>query len=185
MGGKRTKADRRNELMELERKDAKGFWLSVTPQDAALLVSDTRPGNWPVFTVDGWGANMSRLHLAVGNRNGEVVRLLLEKDADTEAREDDQWTPLHRAARWGNDEVARLLLERGADVNAREEDQSTPLHIAAWHGQDEVARVLLERGADIHARDNKGNTALDDAKGRSKTGVVALLRAKLRQAGRR
>ena len=85
---KRTKADHHNELMESERKDAKEFWKTVTPRDAALLVSDTRPGNWPVFTLGDkdYNKDFSRLHLAARWGNDEIARLLLEKGADIYVR---------------------------------------------------------------------------------------------------
>ena len=181
---RREEAPRRKELMELERKDPQGFWKDVTRRDAELLVSDTRPGSWPAFTTD-WGEGQSRLHIAAVNGNDDVVRVLLERGADINARTSTQRTPLHIAVEKWHDEVVRMLLERGADVNARNMWQATPLHIAAFHGDDEVARMLLERGADINARTKDGETALDWANREGHTGVGELLRAKLRQAGRR
>jgi ankyrin repeat protein len=46
------------------------------------------------------------------------VRLLLEKGADIEAREADEWMALLPAANNGRDVVAGLLLEKGADIKA-------------------------------------------------------------------
>ena len=159
---KRTKTARRKELMESERKNPKAFWRDVTRRDAALLVSDTRPGNWPVFAFGDkdYDKDFSRLHLAALGRNEQAMRLLLEQGADINARKGNQFTPLHGAAYNGHDEVARLLLEKGADINAREEDQWTPLHLAAQNGHDQVARLLLGQGADINARTNKQYTPL-------------------------
>ena len=184
---RREEASRRKDLMGLERKDAKEFWGTVTLRDAELLVSDTRPGNWPVFTVKGWvvGEGYSRLHIAANRGNKDVVSLLLERGADIHARDSNQATPLHFAAGGRNKDVVSLLLERGADIHAHNSHQATPLHSAAFSGHEDVVRLLLERGADIDARMKSGHTALAIAKLQGKTGVVALLRAKLRQAGRR
>ena len=55
-----------------------------------------------------------------------MVRLLLEKGADIEARTKKGSTPLHRAAWGGIDKVVRLLLEKGADIEARTKKGSTP-----------------------------------------------------------
>ena len=171
----RTKAARRNELMELEREDPQGFWATVTPRDAVLLVSDTLPGNWPVFTVKDWGTGYSRLHLAAVLGRHEVVRMLLERGADVNARNRWQETPLHDAAWQGHDEVVGVLLEKGADIHARDQWQETPLHDAAWQGHDEVVGVLLERGADIHARDQWQETPLHGAARNGREQVVGLL----------
>jgi len=49
------------------------------------------------------------------------------------------------------------------------------LHLAAWQGHLAIAKRLLEGGADPTLRDNNGKTALDEARERGKSKVVALL----------
>jgi ankyrin repeat protein len=44
----------------------------------------------------------------------EVVRLLLERGADVEAKDNNGKNSLQEAARYGHDEVVKLLLEHGA-----------------------------------------------------------------------
>ena len=45
--------------------------------------------------------------------------MLLSTDGvDTDAADDDGWTPLHAAVYWGNMDAAELLVEKGANVNA-------------------------------------------------------------------
>jgi ankyrin repeat protein len=51
-----------------------------------------------------------------------VVRLLLEKGADIEAKTNGYgWTALYRASGGGHEAVVRLLLEKGADVKTKTE----------------------------------------------------------------
>ena len=57
----------------------------------------------------------------------KVVALLLEAEADVNAKNRDGSTPLHSAAFLGQYETAKLLLENGADVNIRNGDGGTPL----------------------------------------------------------
>ena len=96
----------------------------------------------------------------------EVARVLLEHGADANARDKNNFTPLHLASRGGHVEVARVILEHSADVSARDKNNSTSLHVALrclcnpiftkfsrasnWEHLD-VARVLLEHGADANA----------------------------------
>jgi ankyrin repeat protein len=59
------------------------------------------------------------------------VKLLLEKGAELEAKDEDSPTPLSWAARNGNEAVVKLLLERGAELETKDEDSPTPLSWAA------------------------------------------------------
>ena len=49
------------------------------------------------------------------------------------------------------------------------------MHWAAIKGNLAIATRLLEGGADLTLRDKHGDTALDDARSRGKSEVVALL----------
>lgn len=95
---------------------------------------------------------MGKLHAAAEAGDLALVRKLLDKGADVNAKDwrHQNSTPLHLAACYGHTDVARLLLERGAEADAPSDDQHrayTPLHGAAVKGHAEVAKLLLERGA--------------------------------------
>ena len=47
------------------------------------------------------------------NGNVDVVRLLLGKGADVQAKQKNGWTPLHYAAPTGYIDMVRLLLRKG------------------------------------------------------------------------
>ena len=89
----------------------------------------------------------------------EIVRVLLARGANANARDHNMWTPLHWASQERRLEVVQLLLEHGVDANARDQNKQTPLYLAL-EGRLEVARLLLERGADANALDHSGQTAL-------------------------
>jgi ankyrin repeat protein len=73
----------------------------------------------------------------VGAENGHeaVIRLLLEKGAEINAKGKFGWTPLSLAAGSGHEAVVRLLLEKGADINAEDEK-----------GHEAVMRLLTHSG---------------------------------------
>jgi ankyrin repeat protein len=85
-----------------------------------------------------------KLFEAAINGNVSDARTALDAEAEVNARDYAQGTPLHLAAECGNTDVARLLIEKGADVNAKNDCQQTPLHLAALHGHADVAKVLAE-----------------------------------------
>ena len=103
-----------------------------------------------------------------------IVRLLLEKGANTEATDGDGNTPLIAAAESGHEAVVRLLLEHGANIEAKDKYDNTPLIKAADHGHEAVVRLLLEHGANSDATNREGYTAYDCAK---KTSIRQLLRS--------
>src|SRR6266576_421515 len=76
------------------------------------------------------------LHSAAFVEKFEVVKKLIEYDADIDARDEYGCTPLYYASRGRHlkdGSVLRLLLEHGADINARADEDtpdSTPLHRA-------------------------------------------------------
>ncbi|ABB32880.1 Ankyrin repeat-like protein [Geobacter metallireducens RCH3] len=92
----------------------------------------------------------------------EMVKLLVKKGADPNARDYYQKTPLIlEAGNWSdaNPEVVRHLLEHGADINAQDDKGMSALLMAAGQGNAAVAQVLLAKGADITLTNRDGKTA--------------------------
>ena len=142
------------------------------------------------------------LHLAAIGGSPAVVRMLLAKGADPDAKDGLGETPLEQAARLdqievvdlllppgaaarsdllsgavvkGQTDLVKVLLEHGAEVNARSSQGATPLDDAALKGRVEVARLLLQHGADVKARNSYGGTPLHDAALGGHADVVELL----------
>ena len=114
--------------------------------------------------------------------NAEVVRMLLARGADANARESSLGeTALMWAAAENHPEAVRALIEHGADPNARSDKLVYPkdrfglegvttilphgswtaLMYAARQGSLEAARTLAEMGADLNLTDPDGTTALE------------------------
>jgi ankyrin repeat protein len=96
------------------------------------------------------------------NNLAEVGRLLIV-GADVNAKDSEDWTPLHWASNRGHVQVFIELLQHGADVDAKNNAGWTPLHCACYFGDMAVVNELLSRGANIEAKTNAGYTPLHKA----------------------
>lgn len=97
------------------------------------------------------------------------VQLLLKANTNLEARTQNEYTPLLKAARKNQVAVIPMLIEAGCDCEARTAAGWTALHVTALGGCIEAAQALLNYGFDPTVRDKAGRTPanLADVWGRS------------------
>ncbi|KAF1991040.1 ankyrin, partial [Aulographum hederae CBS 113979] len=90
------------------------------------------------------------LHIATNRCYLEVVRVLLDHNADVNSVDDCGRHPLYLAIERQNPLVVEALLDASADANQRFMDDCTPLHAAACASDSpSIVRLLLERGATV------------------------------------
>lgn len=82
------------------------------------------------------------LHAAASVGDVATMRLLLDRGADPNARQQLGFVPLHAAAGNGDLDMARLLVARGADRHARTDDGKDAAAIAAERGRGEFVAWL-------------------------------------------
>ena len=105
------------------------------------------------------------------------VQKCLDEGADANARDPDDFTPLHEVAMLGNLKAVQVLLVAGADVNARSDPGYTPLHWAAREGHPRVISALLAVGAGVDAGSKLNNFTplhLAASKGNAKSAKLLL-----------
>lgn len=109
---------------------------------------------------------------AVQKKHVEVVRFLLDKGADVNAR-GFSGRPLVSLASWVKQpELAIMLLKRGADANMNSEGEASPLEMAAmWTDSAELVKALLKSGARVE------KTGLIMACGKQSPDMLAVLLA--------
>ena len=107
------------------------------------------------------------IHMATRRGHLDMVTLLLDRNALINAKDVDDYRPIHHAAdrmrlkgNSGNpidpklEEkmiIARLLIERGANINVNSAGQNhTPLDLAAREGDLEMVELLVDNGANVN-----------------------------------
>ncbi|CBJ33461.1 EsV-1-199 [Ectocarpus siliculosus] len=136
---------------------ADGGYLDIT----TLLVD----AGAAVDTADTDGKKTA-LHLAVEGKHPEVVRFLLEANANPSARVRDGRTPLHAACWIGDVRTIDLLVSAGSDPQASTKgtNKMVPLDFAAESGQREAIVYMISMiGLASCGGDSAGLIALQKA----------------------
>ncbi|KAH9362275.1 hypothetical protein HPB48_002253 [Haemaphysalis longicornis] len=131
----------------------------------------------------------------------EMMKLLIDFNANVNAKDSEQWTPLHAAATCGHIHLVRYLISRGADLLAVNADGNMPYDICEdeptldyiesemakrgitqemideTRAANEVMMLsdlksLSDTGSDLEFRDEQGATPDEDAVRRRSEGDV-------------
>jgi ankyrin repeat protein len=149
-----------NSILGSEPKFAKAQWRSDgdTPLHAAvrretkdaldLLIIQILLAKGAAINAKRTEDGRTPLHEAVFYNYPDLVRLLIAKGADMNARDNGNDTALHIAAGYLEDgsETARILIDSGAQVNAVNGRGWTPLRYAEHHNHYGVRNLLADHG---------------------------------------
>jgi ankyrin repeat protein len=119
----------------------------------------------------------SPLFVAAQNGHLSVVKYLIYKGADLNAKTAAGWTPLFVAAHNGHLSVVEYLVKSMADVNVITKKGQTVLDAAASKSHDHVVKFFLENvpGIDTHSKLTRTCTPLSGVCKQGQVGVVRYL----------
>lgn len=127
-------------------------------------------------TVDKSGNNAVLMAVYGGNRL--ILRDLLERRVDVNAKGSIGMTPLGLAVVRGDVDVVKLLLKAGADVNLKDDVGFTPLLAAIDLERMALIETLIKVGADVNLADAEGRTPLMTAAAKGMRELVPVLIAR-------
>lgn len=114
------------------------------------------------------------LLLAVSVGKADIVKLLISRDADTNARDSSGKSPLCYAISRGYVEIDLALLEKGADISLRDQNGDTPLFRAIW-ARSEMVQLRLGFVPNVNAANLNGNSPLHFASVASNMAIINML----------
>lgn len=125
--------------------------------------------------VDCMSAGKTCLQVAAHQGHIQIVKYLLQLNANVNIVDKEGDSTLHYAAFGNQPEIMKILLLNGAQINVLNSSHCSALHISAHKKPPHCVRILLEFRADVNIQDSYGDTALHDAIGKENAEVVELL----------
>jgi ankyrin repeat protein len=92
----------------------------------------------------------------------KTAKVLINRNAELDARDTRGWTALHHAAYNGSLDCVKLLTEHKIDIKAKANDGQTPLHLACtnWKNLKLIQFLIEEQKVDPNITCNEGKTVL-------------------------
>ncbi|KAF5024992.1 hypothetical protein F66182_2943 [Fusarium sp. NRRL 66182] len=157
---------RRHHLDPEKRAEDRGDAIHMAILDKHVQISDELLKLYPeCLEVRSRNTPKGRtpLHNATERGHAAVVRSLLDKGADANARSWNKLTPLIFAVEAQKLEIVKLLISKGANIDAQSNEKTnarSALHVAAQIESPDIILTLLLSGADPNLVTAAGNTPL-------------------------
>jgi ankyrin repeat protein len=100
------------------------------------------------------------LHWAARGVHFEILKYLVEKGADVNAKDNDNIVSILSITSRNNAEALKYLLTKGAKIDEVDNKKETSLHYAAARGFKEEVKILIDNNAILETKNSMGRTPL-------------------------
>jgi ankyrin repeat protein len=100
------------------------------------------------------------LIIAIKSEKEKIIKLLLNKGAEINLKNNHSNIPLNVAIETNNMNIILFLLKKGANVNPEYKSWNTPLILAIKNENFDVVKLLVENGADVNSKNLNNVTPL-------------------------
>ena len=160
-GGRRRKSRKRKSnkrkynkgIYKTKKRSKKGGVNPAAKREAFITAEKGDLGYIKWILNNGYDVNEKKpfkgatlLHYASHNGHIDLVKLLIKRGADVNAKDIKGYTPLFAASAGGHREVAEILLDNGANVH-EDPIKLNPLYAATNQRHHDTALLLVDRGA--------------------------------------
>jgi ankyrin repeat protein len=148
---------------------------SPTAQKWPALVEAIENGNVDVvkrLIEEGVNVNLSRngvtpLMLAASKGHAEIAEVVLQAGVNINAKDDDGWTALHKAAfDQAGTAIIELLMQSGIDVSAQNNAKKTALQLAEEAKHRDIVALMKKDQQKAEADSREWNAFLNSPEGR-------------------
>ena len=104
--------------------------------------------------------------------NTDLAKSLITHDADVNAMNNHDDTPLIMISTRGTIEIVQQLITMGAKIHVKNKFGDTPVINACRGGNMEVLQLLIQLGANVNVKNNEGETPLNIVQNKIKEGAI-------------
>ncbi|ORX53769.1 ankyrin [Piromyces finnis] len=100
---------------------------------------------------------MALLMYAIGSKNENVAKYLIERKSDIDIKDENRWSCLHYACKYRLEDLVKYLIEeKSMDINSQDKYGMTLLMYVIQRKDQNMIKYLIERKPDIDIIDNDG-----------------------------
>ena len=161
----------------IDMQDANGMTAIVLAirEGHSAIVQSLLEAKADIGIVD-FQVGRSPLRCAAERDREDIVKLLLQHNADPTVTDREGGTAILRAVNRGADKALEEMLNHNLDMKCVDKDGQSLLHGAARNGYDKIIGILLNKEIlGVNVRDNWGMTPLHDASRFGRVAVASVL----------